>query len=553
MYPPLEGKMQIEESTLKTADSSKVEFSKNKLFEQIHQVLKKLGSQLDSPDNEIESHHSRETLISWIFRDIYGPFLLSSSTKKIVAIVYVVYIFLAVYGCFSIKEGLNPKFLIKESFYLYKFYVLMDETFWREGLQMQVVVNSPPDFFDPKERQKFEDVLTDFEDTQYTMKHNATMFWYDAYERHLMRELNELHIPLPNSSFEWYVRCREWLIIAGGRRLWEKDMVWGENASNPETYYHLYAFRFQLGLRNYNTPSDHMKSAQLMRRLAKKHLEFNITTFHEYYPFADQYLELKPALIRNCIFALFSILVVAFVMIPNFRAAFVITGAILSVDLGLIGYMTFWSVRLESVSMITVIMSIGFAVDLSSHIGYAYVKADGCADLRAVKALETIGWPVFLGAFTTLTGVLVLATVDAYIVKIFFKTTFLVIIFSMTHGLIFLPVFLTTFLPYRAKSTETKIEIQTDIVKSSEILPQLPNADTFTALRISDEMANEMATAAREQKKIFMNDTKASINERIDRKNTDRVTIRSNLPGKEDQRYDMKANPEQSDDEASVC
>lgn len=58
--------------------------------------------------------------------------------------------------------------------------------------------------------------------------------------------------------------------------------------------------------------------------------------------------------------------------------------------------MTFWGVRLESVSMITVIMSIGFAVDLSAHIGYAYVKAEGDKDKKAVQALETIGWPVFL-------------------------------------------------------------------------------------------------------------------------------------------------------------
>lgn len=33
---------------------------------------------------------------------------------------------------------------------------------------------------------------------------------------------------------EWYERCREWLITAGGRRLWEKDMVWGKNKSDPE-------------------------------------------------------------------------------------------------------------------------------------------------------------------------------------------------------------------------------------------------------------------------------------------------------------------------------
>lgn len=47
-----------------------------------------------------------------------------------------------------------------------------------------------------------------------------------------------------------------------------------------------------------------------------------------------QYIELKPALIRNCILALISMLLVSFVMIPNYGAAFAIAGAICSIDLG---------------------------------------------------------------------------------------------------------------------------------------------------------------------------------------------------------------------------
>lgn len=58
--------------------------------------------------------------------------------------------------------------------------------------------------------------------------------------------------------------------------------------------------------------------------------------------------------------------------------------------------MTLWGVNLESVSMITVIMSIGFSVDLSAHIAYAYTKARGDNKTRAITAMETLGWPVFL-------------------------------------------------------------------------------------------------------------------------------------------------------------
>ena len=82
---------------------------------------------------------------------------------------------LSVIGVLSIKEGLDPKLLVRESFYLSKFYALIDETFWQEGgnffqnlrnhfewysgLQLQIVVNNPPDFFNPKIRETFEQML----------------------------------------------------------------------------------------------------------------------------------------------------------------------------------------------------------------------------------------------------------------------------------------------------------------------------------------------------------------------------------------------------------
>ncbi|VBB32950.1 unnamed protein product [Acanthocheilonema viteae] len=359
-------------------------------------ILEKFMNFKQNLNKELPKSKHRETMISKIFRDYYGPFLLDRFTKKVFIFIYIIYISLAILGCTMLKEGLNPKFLVLDSFYLSKFYTLMDETFWEEGLQMQVVVNSPPDLFDPMERKEFQNMLSDFENTEYTMRHNATMLWLDAYERKLKEDYDFSKIPLPRTSEEWYERCREWLISAGGRRLWEKDMVWGKNESDLKSYNHLFAFRFQLGLRNYKTPTDHMRSAILMRKISAKYAKFNITTFHEYYPFADQYIELKPALIRNCLLAMASMLIVSFVMIPSWIAAFVIAFAIFSIDIGVIGFMTFWGVRLESVSIITVIMSIGFAVDLSAHIGYAYVKSDGDRHTKAISALETIGWPVFM-------------------------------------------------------------------------------------------------------------------------------------------------------------
>uniref|UniRef100_A0A914PN41 Lipoprotein n=1 Tax=Panagrolaimus davidi TaxID=227884 RepID=A0A914PN41_9BILA len=164
-----------------------------------------------------------------------------------VLVLYLIYAFIALFGCSQIKEGLNPKNLVRESFYLNNFYVLIDETFWQEGLQMQVVVNNPPDLFDPNGRESFNKMREEFEDTQFTMKKNATMIWLDAFETKIIEDESNFNISLPKTSEEWYERVKEWLITAGGRRLWELDMVWDKQ---NESSNHLKAFRFQVGLKN---------------------------------------------------------------------------------------------------------------------------------------------------------------------------------------------------------------------------------------------------------------------------------------------------------------
>lgn len=67
----------------------------------------------------------------------------------------------------------------------------------------------------------------------------------------------------------------------------------------------------------------------------------------------------------------------------------------MSINVGVFGYMTLWGVNLDAISMISIIMSIGFAVDLSGHIVYAFVTSHGDTNQRVIGALQALGWPIF--------------------------------------------------------------------------------------------------------------------------------------------------------------
>lgn len=170
-------------------------------------------------------------------------------------------------------------------------------------------------------------------------------------------------------------------------------------------------------------------------------------------------------------------ILIALVLIPHPMCSLWVAVVIISVDTGVIGFMTLWGISLDTVSMITIIMSIGFAVDFAAHTAHAFVASgETSAAKRIPEALGSIGWPSLQGGLSTVLGVVVLSDLDSYMIVAFFKTVFLVIILAVVHGLIFLPVLLSIFVPARCQEKTSKTRspcpLPTKTIKN-EIVPNV--------------------------------------------------------------------------------
>lgn len=153
-------------------------------------------------------------------------------------------------------------------------------------------------------------------------------------------------------------------------------------------------------------------------------------------------------------------MIISFIFIPNILCSIWITFSIISIEVGVVGYMSLWDVNLDSISMINLIMCIGFSIDFTAHICYVYMSSKcKLPKDRVREALYSLGLPIVQGSVSTILGVVALLLAESYIFLVFFKMVFLVIFFGAMHGLFLLPVMLSLFGPNSCSDVDDNMSV----------------------------------------------------------------------------------------------
>ncbi|KAL6726637.1 hypothetical protein Aduo_008589 [Ancylostoma duodenale] len=158
----------------------------------------------------------------------------------------------------------------------------------------------------------------------------------------------------------------------------------------------------------------------------------------------DQQLATASGVITNVITAIITMLFICVLMVPRPVSATCIAVSILSINLGVVGALSAVDTRLDIISMITIVMSIGFSVDYVTHTTFHFIIQK---DNRLKKCLTVMTEPILQSALSTVVGVSLLAFVPSYIVRTFVWTVFAVVSIGLLHGLLFVPVLLELMVP----------------------------------------------------------------------------------------------------------
>ncbi len=171
-----------------------------------------------------------------------------------------------------------------------------------------------------------------------------------------------------------------------------------------------------------------------------------------------------------------AIAAVTLVLLPHLGIVTILVLSVAAIDLILIGSMPAFGTKLNTISGINLLLSIGFAVDAVAHISHAFLHHEApmrtardmapkaimdaadapvcCGRIggserrkRAVAALLTMGRPVLQGTGSSMLGLIALAASSSNIFRIFFRILFTTIALSLLHAIFVVPALLATLGP----------------------------------------------------------------------------------------------------------
>ncbi|KAM6953793.1 patched domain-containing protein 3 [Aplochiton taeniatus] len=362
------------------------------------------------------------------FQKYYGPFLTRSGTKVCVILLYAVYMAVSVYGCFQIQEGIDLRNLAADDSYVNKYYNEEKAYFSEYGPNIMVIVKGEFPYWNEKNMSDLDSCIEDFKSLSFVEK-NLFTSWLKSYKYY------GYHKKL-NMSAEAVFKG-DLVYFLGFYTDFKQDLNFTKNA--------IHASRFFLQTVNITTAIDEMNMLTKLRDIAST-CPVPLIVYHPAFIYYDQYDVIVTSTIQNIAVTTAAMLIISLLLIPNPLCSLWVTFSIASIIVGVTGFMALWDVNLDTISMIILVVCIGFSVDFSAHISYAFVSNNKpTANEKAVEALYHLGYPIVQGALSTILGVVVLSASKNYIFRTFFKIMFLVIFFGLFHGITFIPVFLTFF------------------------------------------------------------------------------------------------------------
>ena len=372
--------------------------------------------------------------------------------KIFILISFAAYLGVSIWGVVNLKQGLEIRNLAPTDSYYFTYSTWLDLYFRRE-IPVSFVIRSEVMYSSQTIQDNIAALLQAAKSLE-SIDSSAEINWLSAYK----------NTPLYNNQSEaLFVAGLTNFLNQGGSRF-KTDIVFDERESRIK------ASRFYLIS---NDIKDSTLQGEMMTSLREVASSSHLPCF-AYAPafiFFEQYVQILSSTLQTVGIAIAVMVVITTVFMPQPVLIVFVFLTMVMILVGIFGFMFYWDLTLSSVTMIHLVMTVGFSVDFSAHICHAFLSVTldeedrinrrFCAGrgrnrrgIIAEKAIDRSGGPIINAALSSIVGIIMLAFSTSYIFQSFFKMMLLVILFGLAHSVLFLPVLLSLCGPLPSKDSE---------------------------------------------------------------------------------------------------
>ncbi|KAK3099593.1 hypothetical protein FSP39_006685 [Pinctada imbricata] len=354
--------------------------------------------------------------------------------KIIILVCFAGYLAASIYGAVNLKQGLELRNLAADDSYFYKY-----DTWNRDYMPSQVPIS-----FIIKSRQTYS-----AQTTQDSISAMLTAAKQDA-DIDDNIEINWLTAFQADAS---YTTTSESAFVSALVTFIQSNTKYENDVLFDSTNTHIDASRFYVFTVDLKDSQKQGKMMQRMRDIANNNA-LPAFPFHPSFIFFEQFVTILSATLQTIGIAVAAMTVITIIFMPYPVLVIFVMVTMMMILIGIFGFMHYWDLTLSSVTMIQLVMTVGFSVDFSAHICHGFISVSGSSkEDRVHKALDRTGGAVINAAFSSILGIMMLLASSGYIFRTFFKLMFLVMLFGLLHSVLFLPVVLSLIGPRPAEHT----------------------------------------------------------------------------------------------------
>ncbi|XP_067126193.1 patched domain-containing protein 3-like [Centruroides vittatus] len=387
---------------------------------------------------EYDEEPKEDSLMAF-FRNKFATFILHSRTQIIITFVYLTLLSIGIWRVLVIDEGFDVFKFHDNNYKITQAYRVYYDDFTEYPYTVHVVINEILDYSDPQVQNKVQKIIQNFHSLPNIAGPELDIFWlkyFKIFQDHPISKYSLMGYDITQKK-DFMDALRNVFLNFKGAQQFQNDIHFNHNGTE------IISSRFLLIAKNV---SDRIAEVNVMNDLWKiaDEAPFKVSVHMLASPLIEQAIIVKTETFQLiCITALLTF-VIFICFISNFICAGVVAVSVVSISVQTIGYISLWGINLDIISMITLILCIGFSVNYPTHVCYSFVKSEKTTAKGKLKdSLFHVGFPVCQGSLSTDFGLVIVLSYDYFINKVFVIIVAIITAQTAFHAIFVIPVMLS--------------------------------------------------------------------------------------------------------------